>query len=115
MIEGCRRNLTYFGARYERLEVLDIEQVAETFGEVAVVATDPPYGRSASTRKEPVRSLHDRGLKAINGVLVARGRAGVVLPYPCQPWEGFELLESHKQKVHGSLERHYCLLRSHES
>jgi tRNA (guanine10-N2)-dimethyltransferase len=115
MIEGCRRNLEHFGASYERLEVLDIEDVAEAFGEVGAVATDPPYGRSASTRKEPAKALHDRGLEAIRKVLAPGGAAGIVLPYACQPRSGLELLESHRQRVHRSLDRHYCLFKSRVS
>lgn len=110
MIEGCRENLRHFNAGYERLEVLDVEKVADTFGQVDAVATDPPYGRSATTRKEPVLGLHERGMKAIAEALAPQGKAGIVLPYPCQDRRGLELLESHRQRVHRSLDRHYCLL-----
>jgi tRNA (guanine10-N2)-dimethyltransferase len=111
MIEGCRENMAHFGARWQRLEVLDIGEVAEAFGAVEAVATDPPYGRSASTRREPVRELHERGLRAVQDVLKPSRLAGVVLPYPCGGTEGLRLEQEHVQRVHRSLDRHYCLLR----
>lgn len=111
MVQGCRANLGHFEAEHERLEVLDIGEVPDAFHEVDAVATDPPYGRSASTMREPVRELHDRGLDVIGQVLKEGGRAGVVLPYACSGRGALDLEEAHVQRVHRSLDRHYCILR----
>jgi tRNA (guanine10-N2)-dimethyltransferase len=113
MIEGCEENMRHFGARFHRLEVLDIEDVPKEFLRVGAVATDPPYGRSSSTMKEPVRDLHARAFRAIGEVLSPRGFAGIVLPYSFTGAERLGVVEEHVQRVHRSLDRHYCLLRRH--
>jgi len=111
MIAGCEANLRHFGAPFHRLEVLDVEEVSKVFGSVDALATDPPYGRSSSTKKEPVKELHERALISIGEVLAPQGIAGVVLPYPFPRMGELELIESHHQRVHRSLDRHYCMLK----
>jgi tRNA (guanine10-N2)-dimethyltransferase len=111
MIEGCKENMSHFGAEWDRLEAIDIGEVPGHIGEVDAVATDPPYGRSASTMREPVRELHQRGLAAISQCLKPWGLAGVVLPYPCSSKGPLNMLQSHMQRVHRSLDRHYCILK----
>jgi tRNA (guanine10-N2)-dimethyltransferase len=111
MIEGCEENMRHFGARFQRLEVMDIKEVPVAFKRVDAVATDPPYGRSSSTMKEPARDLHERAFGAIRDVLSIRGLAGVVLPYDFPGYDGLVEAEEHVQRVHRSLDRHYCLLR----
>jgi tRNA (guanine10-N2)-dimethyltransferase len=111
MVAGCENNLRHFGAPFHRLEVLDIEDVPKSFGSVDALATDPPYGRSSSTWKEPVKELHQRAFESIGQVLSPSGFAGMVLPYLCQETKGLTLMEEHTQRVHRSLDRHYCVLR----
>jgi len=105
MVDGCRRNLRHFGLEAE-VEVADVGDVPEMFGEVAAVATDPPYGRAASTRKEDLDTLYSRGMRSMARTLAPGGRAGVVLPIEAGA-EGLELQELHRQRVHRSLTRHY--------
>ena len=112
MIDGCAQNMRHFSARWERLEIVDVGDVLSTFGKVDAVATDPPYGRSASTMKEPVLELHRRALVSIADVLRPGGRGGIVLPWSCQDAVGLRLEQKHAQRVHRSLTRHYCLFRS---
>jgi len=111
MIEGCEENMRHFGARFHRLELMDIEDVPKEFSNVDAVATDPPYGRSSSTMKEPVRDLHARAFRAIGEVLSPKGFAGIVLPYAFIGAERLVEVEEHVQRVHRSLDRHYCLLK----
>ncbi|MEM0449366.1 MAG: RsmD family RNA methyltransferase [Methanomassiliicoccales archaeon] len=111
MIEGCKANLEHFGAPWLCLERMDVGEVVEKFYEVDAVATDPPYGRSATTLKESVETLHKRGLEAIGKVLKSEGRAGIILPYQCNHTASLFLEQTHVQRVHRSLQRHYCLLR----
>lgn len=111
MIEGCEENMRHFGARYHRLEVMDIEDAPKEFSKVDAVATDPPYGRSSSTMKEPVMDLHARAFKAIGEVLSPKRFAGIVLPYAFDGAEKLVEVEEHVQRVHRSLDRHYCLLK----
>jgi len=111
MIEGCRTNLAHFGVKAEALDRADIGEIPFLFGKVDAVATDPPYGRSASTMKEPAKELHLRALDSINEVLNAGSRAGVVLPWECTAHAALDLEERHAQRVHRSLTRHYCVFR----
>lgn len=105
MVEGCRRNLEHFGAKAE-VEVSDVGDIAERFGPVQAVATDPPYGRAASTRREDIDGLYHRSLQAMSRTVVQGGRVCVVLPReisgPSLRLEGL-----HLQRVHRSLTRHY--------
>jgi tRNA (guanine10-N2)-dimethyltransferase len=105
MVEGCRQNLEHFGTS-AMVEVSDIGDIQQNFGMVKAVATDPPYGRAASTKKEEINGLYERGLKAMTETVVHGGRLGVVLPREIAS-PGLELVQMHQQRVHRSLTRHY--------
>jgi tRNA (guanine10-N2)-dimethyltransferase len=109
MVKGCEKNLAHFGLKAERLEVGDVGSIGEIFGRVDVIASDPPYGRSATTKKENVGLLHGRALTAVEEALAPGSRAGLVFPSPCVGTERLSLEDSHTQRVHRSLTRHYCL------
>ena len=112
MVQGARENMEHFGLTWEGIEKGDIGDVRDLFGEVDAVATDPPYGRSTSTRRESLGDLYPRALRSICGAVKSGGRAGVVLPRPCPSSPGdLELEGTHLQRVHRSLTRHYCLFR----
>ncbi len=112
MVEGCLQNLEHFDLPHDQVEVADIGDIEEAFGKVDAVATDPPYGRATSTRKEPLGDLYDRALRSMAAVLDRGSRVGMVLPRPCpQSVDGLDLVHCHLQKVHRSLDRHYCVLR----
>lgn len=108
MIEGAQENLEAFGAEAELVEG-DVDAVAEHLAPVAAVVTDPPYGRSSTTHREALADLYRRFFQAAERVLAPGGRVVVVLPDREQGLsaaEGFELVEEHAWKVHGSLTRH---------
>lgn len=105
MVEGCRLNLEHFGVEGE-VQVADVGDVPSTFGKVGAVATDPPYGRAASTKKEQIDILYRRGIKASAEVLTPGSKAGIVLPHEVRTGE-MQLQELHRQRVHRSLTRHY--------
>ncbi len=105
MVEGCKRNLEHFNVQAD-VQVADIGDVPSIFGKVGAVATDPPYGRAASTKKEDIDLLYSRGIRATAEVLSSGKRAGIVLPREVRT-EDMELQELHKQRVHRSLTRHY--------
>jgi tRNA (guanine10-N2)-dimethyltransferase len=111
MIDGCAENLHHFDIAFERLEVADIGEISDVFGTVDSVATDPPYGRSASTKKEPVKTLHERALGNIASVLPKGAWAGVVLPRTVEYTSSLNLEERYSQRVHRSLTREYCLFK----
>ena len=108
MVDGCRRNLEHFGVSGAVVEVSDIGDIHQKFGDVNAVATDPPYGRAASTNKEDINGLYERGLNAMTESLVPGGRLGLVLPREIAA-EGLELMQVHRQRVHRSLTRYYHL------
>ena len=105
MVEGCKRNLEHFNVQAE-VQVADIGDIPSMFENVGAVATDPPYGRAASTKKEDIDLLYRRGIRASAEVLSSGKRAGIVLPREVET-EDMELQEMHKQRVHRSLTRHY--------
>ncbi|MHC1680142.1 MAG: DNA methyltransferase [Methanomassiliicoccales archaeon] len=105
MVEGCKRNLEHFNVEGE-VQVADIGDIPSIFGKVDAVATDPPYGRAASTKKENIDLLYRRGISASAEVLAPGKRAGIVLPREVKTDE-MELQELHLQRVHRSLTRHY--------
>lgn len=109
MLAGCALNMMHFHTKPERLELVDVGEIADTFGPVDAVATDPPYGRSASTMREPMKELHLRAIESIRDVVRPGGTAAIVLPWDCRG--SFEIMEHHEQRVHRSLTRHYCLIR----
>ncbi len=111
MARGCVANLNHFQAPFDQIKVSDVGDVASAFGKVDVVATDPPYGRSASLWKEGKSSLYGRAMDAFADVVRPGGKVGVVFPGPLD-YEKEELVlsESHVQRVHRSLSRHYFIL-----
>ena len=110
MVEGCKENMRHFDLEWDELTEADVGTIDEVFEDIAAVATDPPYGRSASTRREPIDDLYSRAIPAIARTLRPGGEAGIVLPRPCpQRHDGLELRGSFEQRVHRSLTRHYCL------
>ncbi|MBM4237061.1 MAG: methyltransferase domain-containing protein [Euryarchaeota archaeon] len=110
MIEGCKENIRHFGVRWEEMRAIDIGEIAKSFGLVDAVVTDPPYGRSATTRREQPRRLYERAITAAAQVIRAGGSLGAVFPTPCAESPPLlELRETHSQRVHRSLTRHYCL------
>ena len=110
MIQGCRENLEFFGARYDDLRRGDVGNIQEMFGEVDAIATDPPYGRSTTTMKEDLGELYSRMMGDFAEVLPQGKKVALVLPKPCLKSPGLRVVESHLQRVHGSLNRHYCVL-----
>jgi tRNA (guanine10-N2)-dimethyltransferase len=113
MIEGCGQNIRHFGLKVERLEIMDIGDVADRFGDLDGVVTDPPYGRATSTNKEALGSLYGRALPSMRDALKVGGGMGIVFPRDVPFPEGLTLEQQHSQRVHKSLTRHYSVLRRH--
>lgn len=111
MVDGARANMDSLGLGAD-LVVSDIGDIHDAFGTVAGIATDPPYGRSASTMGEPVPVLMRRAFEAFADSLGQRDRVTIVLhdPEMASMAEGFTLVESHDLWVHRSLTRRFCVL-----
>ncbi len=113
MVGGCQDNLTFFGLKAE-LRVCDVGDVAEEFGQVDAIATDPPYGRSAGTVGEELPRLLKRGFLAFRGMLRHEGRLAICLPAPEYLDLGrkyMSLLEWHALPVHRSLVRYFSVFQ----
>ena len=108
MIQGCKENMEFFGAGFDRLERGDVGDIREMFGEVAAIATDPPYGRSTTTMREDLRNLHTRMMGSFADVLPPGRKLGLVLPGACtEAVHRLKLVDNHVQRVHRSLTRNY--------
>jgi tRNA (guanine10-N2)-dimethyltransferase len=115
MIEGCRENLKKYDIK-SSLYQSDVGDIHEHLERAHSIATDPPYGRSSTTMKEDPRLLYERSFRTFGEMLADGGFLAIVLPS-----EGFievgedflHLEEVHKQKVHGSLDRFYCVFKHH--
>lgn len=111
VLEACRATLRRFGLRGD-LHAGDVGEVPEAFGVVDAIATDPPYGRSASTSGEDVEALLRRAFRAFEEVLRPGGRLAIALPAPDHldlAGEGLRLRGFHALRVHRSLTRHFAL------
>ena len=110
MIAGTQENMDFYGLDLHGSAVTDVSGIRDAFGEVDVIATDPPYGRSTHTGGEPIDSIYRRALKAFSETVAENGCAGVILPHRMDV-ESMRLDAYYEQRVHGSLSRHYHLLR----
>jgi tRNA (guanine10-N2)-dimethyltransferase len=115
MIEGCRRNLQKYDVR-SSLYQSDVGKIGEHVEKVSSIATDPPYGRSSTTMKEDPSSLYERSFSSFREMLRDGAFLAIALPNEESIDLGKEFLhleEVHKQKVHGSLDRFYCVFKNH--
>ena len=110
MILGFRASLR--GAGDGALGVADAGRLPLRGASVHGIATDPPYGRAASTRGEPIASLYERTFRAFRDLLPPGAHAAVVLPNEAMidlASEHLERIEAHALRVHRSLVRHFCV------
>ncbi|MCK4444907.1 MAG: hypothetical protein KAW09_10200, partial [Thermoplasmata archaeon] len=115
MIDGCQESLLKYGISSTLLQS-DVGDIGEQVDRVHSIATDPPYGRSSTTMKEDPGSLYERSFKAFADILEEKGYLAIVLPreeFAEMGSQYMELVETHKQRVHRSLDRYYCVFRNH--
>jgi tRNA (guanine10-N2)-dimethyltransferase len=113
MVKGANENLSSLNIESE-LFCADISEVKDRVAEVDAIATDPPYGKAATTNREGVFSLYKRAFEAFSDILKPGSYASVVLPDLELIEMGKEYLtlkESHSMKVHRSLTRHFCVFK----
>src|SRR5438046_3113428 len=106
LVLGCRASLRRAGAG--RLGVADAGRLPLRGASVHGIATDPPYGRAASTRGEPIASLYERTFRAFRDLLPPGAHAAVVLPTEAMidlDSEHLERIEAHAPRAHRSLVR----------
>jgi tRNA (guanine10-N2)-dimethyltransferase len=108
MLRGGLKNLKHFKIRPEGLAIADARYPPVTM--VNCIATDPPYGRSASTLGTNTRLIIEDFLDRVNDVLIKGSKICMASPETIKIGEtaevaGFRHLESHFVYVHRSLTR----------
>jgi tRNA (guanine10-N2)-dimethyltransferase len=114
MIGGARKNLLAEGIQDFELRVGDARELCRI--EAHAIATDPPYGRQASTGGAELRGLYREALLAMAHALKPNACLCITSPLGLGVEElaeaaGFELLEHHDQRVHRSLTRRIYVFR----
>ncbi len=111
MTAGARKNLRHLGL-HAHLSICDVGAVPQQVGLVGGIATDPPYGKSTSTKGESIGSLYKRAFEAFSEVLHQGGRVAVAVPDVglLEGIDSFRILERHPLWVHRSLTRNFCVL-----
>jgi len=113
MAEGTRQTLESFGARDFVTEARDVGELPDfTGGNLDAVVSDPPYGRSSTTNREGIEKLYDRFFDAAHEALKPGGRLAFITADPTlreRATRRFTLVETHDQRVHRSMTRHWCV------
>jgi len=114
MVRGSRMNLIHYGVRDFHLLLADARK--PPFAEVDAIATDPPYGRSATTMGVPTKSLLEDFLHSAAEVLKYGGYLCTASPTELSLADlgrgaGLKVVESYIIPVHGSLTRELVVFR----
>ncbi|MFN4133307.1 MAG: methyltransferase domain-containing protein, partial [Candidatus Hadarchaeales archaeon] len=114
MVEGAKANLAACGIKDFQLMVGDARNLPAL--EVDAIATDPPYGRQATTGGAKPTELYRDSLPSIAGVLKRKGYLCMTSPAELALEEMAEeaslrLIEKHEQRVHRSLTRAIYVFR----
>lgn len=110
---GARENMEHFGVLGAVVHEGRAKDAVALVGHgVPAVATDPPYGRSATTMKAGPRAVLEESARAIAEALKPQGHLALCVPdlAMVEPFEG--LLTRRlvlEQRVHASLTRHYVV------
>ncbi|MFA4935597.1 MAG: TRM11 family methyltransferase [Candidatus Methanoperedens sp.] len=112
LLLGAKMNLDYYHVDYS-LMYGDACRLALGDESVDAVVTDPPYGRSAAVKAESIEHLLKDSLQEIFRVLKKGKRAVFVSEREIEgiaKEAGFNVVESHLQRVHKSLTRRISVL-----
>lgn len=112
MVEGCQKNLASLNIEDAELFRSDIREVENDIKQVDAIATDPPYGRAATTKREEVSSLYKRAFETFKRILRPGGFISILLPDEESIKIGKDYLnlkESYAMRVHKSLTRNFCV------
>lgn len=115
ILMGCRQNLRHFGVPFNGT-IADARAPPMRYGSVDAMATDPPYGRSSSTKGADVINLIQSSLTPFAEILRQGGHLCLALPreYFAEeiiPTDSFSILETHTMRIHRSLRRHIVVLQ----
>jgi len=109
MVEGTIKNLQYCNVENYEVFQADVRKLELNY-KVDAVATDPPYGISASTRGEESHRLCRDALSSLEKQIKDGGRICIATPHYMEISEflegtKFKILEQHHIRMHKSLTR----------
>lgn len=118
ILSGCRKNLIHYGFHFNGI-IADARALPIRSETVEAIATDPPYGRSSSTKGSAVVNLIEKSLTAMADTIVPGGYLCLALPLEyfmeeIIPTDSFEIVEMHTMRIHRSLQRHIVVLKKKE-
>ncbi|MBT8172382.1 N-6 DNA methylase, partial [Candidatus Bathyarchaeota archaeon] len=114
MLRGALKNIKHYKISLEGLVIADARYPPVT--SVNCIATDPPYGRSASTLGSKTRLIVEDFLAAVSDVIPRGSNICMASPKTVRIGEtaenaGFKHLESHFVYVHRSLTREIVVFK----
>jgi tRNA (guanine10-N2)-dimethyltransferase len=116
MVQGCEKNLKHYGIKY-KISVADVRELWKEYPNFFdALATDPPYGISASTKGLRLDELYRESVKSFYKMLKEGKYACLVAPHVVGVEEyakkvGFQIIEKHLDRVHRSLTRKILVMR----
>jgi tRNA (guanine10-N2)-dimethyltransferase len=116
-VRGCRRNLNHFGVKGYQLEVGDARDLKDKYRDFFdAIAADLPYGIQSSTRGMTLEELYKKSLESFFGILKEGGYACIISPEhvvveALAQEAGFEVVETHSERIHRSLTRKILVIR----
>lgn len=115
MVAGCKENLAKFDIENAEVFQGDVGKIEDKVSEVDAIVTDPPYGKSATTNREEIKSLYERAFSSFSQVLKDQRFLSMVLHDEELIELGkryFSLIECHPHRVHRSLTRNFCVFKN---
>ena len=109
MINGCKKNLDYYGIKNYKLHAMDMRNAY--IEPVDCIVSDFPYGRSTYIGGE-LCSLYDKAFEKMREWLKKGGKAVVGLPskeFIVMGEKYFKLEEMYQLRVHKNLTRYFCV------
>ncbi len=119
ILAGCKENLKHFQVPFNGI-LADARAPPIRNDIVEAIATDPPYGRSSSTKGSGVLHLIQVGLPAIAKPLKSDKFLCLALPLEYYsdkiiPQDLVNVKETHTMRIHRSLRRHIIVLERKSS
>ncbi len=118
MVRGAQLNTEYYCGTPSHIVHGDVRAPPLRQDSIDAIATDPPYGRSASTGGEDVRVLYRKLLELVSTALKVGKYAAFAHPAELRDYVnevmdelGLKLVEDHYMKVHGGLTRRILVVR----
>lgn len=113
MVKGSKENLNHFKISNYQIQCLDISEVRNQVNKVDAIATDLPYGR-ASFLHGNIEDICFKAFETFNEILNENSFVAVVLHDKNLIEIGKKFLnfeEMYKIRVHGSLNRYFCVYK----